>query len=166
MRFSHRKKIKIADDLGTGRERAVHGVRNKGTPRPRAWRSPRNPANGEKEFTRLLANARARTWWPASAHQPHADLSTLEGLPEEAGRELGRGVRHPENHFRDMCGHRVHHRAGKLWMLQTRVGKRTAAAAARISPSKWREGGPHLRGARRPSCGMTPSSSDSAAAHP
>src|SRR5690606_41584582 len=38
-----------------------------------------------------------------------------------------------ENHYRDLCDIEFTIERGKLWMLQTRVGKRTAAAAFRIA---------------------------------
>jgi pyruvate,orthophosphate dikinase len=38
-----------------------------------------------------------------------------------------------ENHYRDLCDIEFTIEGGKLWMLQTRVGKRTAAAAFRIA---------------------------------
>ena len=45
-----------------------------------------------------------------------------------------------ENHFRDMCDIEFTIEQGKLWMLQTRVGKRTAAAALRIAIEMEKEG--------------------------
>ena len=38
-----------------------------------------------------------------------------------------------EGHYRDLCDIEFTIERGKLWMLQTRVGKRTAAAAFRIA---------------------------------
>ena len=38
-----------------------------------------------------------------------------------------------ENHYKDLCDIEFTIERGKLWMLQTRVGKRTAAAAFRIA---------------------------------
>ena len=38
-----------------------------------------------------------------------------------------------ETHYRDLCDIEFTIERGKLWMLQTRVGKRTAAAAFRIA---------------------------------
>src|SRR5699024_7152131 len=45
-----------------------------------------------------------------------------------------------ENHFRDMCDIEFTIEQGKLWMLQTRVGKRTAAAALHIAIEMEKEG--------------------------
>ncbi len=45
-----------------------------------------------------------------------------------------------EDHYRDMCDIEFTIEQGKLWMLQTRVGKRTAAAALRIAIEMVEEG--------------------------
>ena len=42
-------------------------------------------------------------------------------------------MRRLETHYRDLCDIEFTIERGKLWMLQTRVGKRTAAAAFRIA---------------------------------
>ena len=42
-------------------------------------------------------------------------------------------MRQLETHYRDLCDIEFTIERGKLWMLQTRVGKRTAAAAFRIA---------------------------------
>lgn len=39
----------------------------------------------------------------------------------------------PETHYRDLCDIEFTVQRGKLWMLQTRVGKRTPAAAFRVA---------------------------------
>jgi pyruvate,orthophosphate dikinase len=45
-----------------------------------------------------------------------------------------------ENHYRDLCDIEFTIERGKLWMLQTRVGKRTAAAAFRIATQLVKQG--------------------------
>ncbi|MFR5091653.1 MAG: PEP/pyruvate-binding domain-containing protein [Adlercreutzia equolifaciens] len=70
---------------------------------------------------------------------PIADLKTVEGL-EEAGAQLEEIFDVLENHFRDMCDIEFTIEQGKLWMLQTRAGKRTAAAALRIAIEMEKEG--------------------------
>ena len=78
---------------------------------------------------------------------PIAELKDVDGL-EEAGRELEEVFVTLENHFRDMCDIEFTIEQGKLWMLQTRVGKRTAAAALHIAIEMEKEG-PHLEGGGR-----------------
>ena len=70
---------------------------------------------------------------------PIAELKDVDGL-EEAGRELEEVFVTLENHFRDMCDIEFTIEQGKLWMLQTRVGKRTAAAALHIAIEMEKEG--------------------------
>ena len=56
-------------------------------------------------------------------------------------------MRQLEEHYRDLCDIEFTIESGKLWMLQTRVGKRTAAAAFRIAVQLVDEG--HIEGTRR-----------------
>ena len=94
----------------------------------------RNPANGEREFYGdYLVNAQGEDVVAGIRNtSPIADLKTVEGL-EEAGAQLEEIFDVLENHFRDMCDIEFTIEQGKLWMLQTRAGKRTAAAALRIA---------------------------------
>ena len=63
----------------------------------------------------------------------------MAGL-EEAGKQLEEIFVVLENHFRDMCDIEFTIEQGKLYMLQTRVGKRTAAAALHIAIEMEKEG--------------------------
>jgi pyruvate, orthophosphate dikinase len=59
-------------------------------------------------------------------------------LPNAQGEDVVAGIRNTltrrlETHYRDLCDIEFTIERGKLWMLQTRVGKRTAAAAFRIA---------------------------------
>ena len=65
--------------------------------------------------------------------EPIADLKTTPGL-ESAGEELERVFLTLEAHSRDMCDIEFTIEQGKLGMLQTRVGKRTAKMCIRDSP--------------------------------
>ena len=60
-------------------------------------------------------------------------LQDLERINKPAFDELMQIMRTLENHYRDLCDIEFTIERGKLWMLQTRVGKRTAAAAFRIA---------------------------------
>ena len=60
-------------------------------------------------------------------------LADLEKINKPVYDEL-RGIMHKlETHYRDLCDIEFTIERGKLWMLQTRVGKRTAAAAFRVA---------------------------------
>ncbi|MEU6999945.1 pyruvate, phosphate dikinase [Nonomuraea sp. NPDC046570] len=60
-------------------------------------------------------------------------LQDLERLDKNAYDELMATMEKLENHYRDLCDIEFTIERGKLWMLQTRVGKRTAGAAFRIA---------------------------------
>ena len=66
-------------------------------------------------------------------------LSMEEAMPETFA-ELGRVFDTLENHYRDMQDIEFTVERGKLWMLQTRSGKRTAKAALRIAVEMAAEG--------------------------
>lgn len=67
-------------------------------------------------------------------------LIQLEIINPEAYLELQRIMTLLENHYRDMCDIEFTVEQGKLWILQTRVGKRTAEAAFRIATQLVDEG--------------------------
>jgi pyruvate,orthophosphate dikinase len=60
-------------------------------------------------------------------------LQDLETIDPASYAQLLEIMRTLENHYRDLCDIEFTIERGKLWMLQTRVGKRTAAAAFRIA---------------------------------
>ena len=60
-------------------------------------------------------------------------LTELEQLDPASYGELLQCMRRLETHYRDLCDIEFTIERGKLWLLQTRVGKRTAAAAFRIA---------------------------------
>lgn len=137
----YRKQNKISDDLGTAVNVQSMIFGNKGNTSATGVAFTRNPANGEKEFYGdYLVNAQGEDVVAGIRNtSPIADLKTVEGL-EDAGRELEEVFVTLENHFCDMCDIEFTIEQGKLWMLQTRVGKRTAAAALHIAIEMEREG--------------------------
>ncbi len=60
-------------------------------------------------------------------------LADLEQIDKKSYDELLHIMQTLEEHYRDLCDIEFTVERGKLWMLQTRVGKRTAAAAFRIA---------------------------------
>ena len=137
----YRQKEKIADDLGTAVNVQSMVFGNKGDTSATGVAFTRNPANGEREFYGdYLVNAQGEDVVAGIRNtSPIADLKTVEGL-EEAGAQLEEIFDVLENHFRDMCDIEFTIEQGKLWMLQTRAGKRTAAAALRIAIEMEKEG--------------------------
>lgn len=137
----YRKQNKIADDLGTAVNVQSMVFGNKGNTSATGVAFTRNPANGEKEFYGdYLVNAQGEDVVAGIRNtSPIADLKHVAGL-EAAGTELEEVFTTLENHFRDMCDIEFTIEQGKLWMLQTRVGKRTAAAALHIAIEMVKEG--------------------------
>jgi pyruvate,orthophosphate dikinase len=104
----------------------------------------RNPATGAKVFHgEFLANAQGedvvagiRTPQPIneeSRTNPTRDLPTLAQTMPRPYRELARLARTLERHYRDMQDLEFTIENGRLWLLQTRTGKRTARAAVQIA---------------------------------
>jgi pyruvate,orthophosphate dikinase len=67
-------------------------------------------------------------------------LVALEGINKAVYDELMAILATLENHYKDLCDIEFTVERGKLWMLQTRVGKRTAGAAFRIATQLVDEG--------------------------
>ena len=137
----YRKQNKIADDLGTAVNVQTMVFGNKGETSATGVAFTRNPANGAKEFYGdYLVNAQGEDVVAGIRNtSPIAELKHVEGL-QKAGAELEGVFVTLENHYRDMCDIEFTIEQGKLWMLQTRVGKRTAAAALHIAIEMVKEG--------------------------
>ena len=67
-------------------------------------------------------------------------LQDLEQLDKASYDQLLQIMETLERHYRDLCDIEFTVERGKLWMLQTRVGKRTAGAAFRIATQLVEEG--------------------------
>ena len=67
-------------------------------------------------------------------------LTDLEGIDKPSYDQLMDIMSTLENHYRDLCDIEFTIERGKLWMLQTRVGKRTAAAAFTVATQLVDEG--------------------------
>jgi len=111
----------------------------------------RDPSSGDKRFYgEYLVNAQGedvvagiRTPLPvnrASRSESSGDLPTLEERMPRAYRELVRIYKRLEKHYRDMQDIEFTIERGKLWVLQTRNGKRTANAAVKIAVDMAKEG--------------------------
>lgn len=137
----YRKQHGISDDLGTAVNVQAMAFGNKGETSATGVAFTRNPADGTKEFYGdFLVNAQGEDVVAGIRNtEPIADLKTTPGL-ESAGEELERVFLTLEDHYRDMCDIEFTIEQGKLWMLQTRVGKCTATAALRIAIEMVEEG--------------------------
>ena len=130
----YRQKNKIDDNMGTAVNVQCMVFGNKGNTSATGVAFTRNPADGTKEFYGdYLVNAQGEDVVAGIRNtSPISELKHVEGL-QEAGAELEEVFVILENHFRDMMDIEFTIEQGKLWMLQTRVGKRTAMAALAIA---------------------------------
>ena len=130
----YRKQHGISDDLGTAVNVQAMAFGNKGETSATGVAFTRNPADGTKEFYGdFLVNAQGEDVVAGIRNtEPIADLKTVPGL-EEAGKQLDEIFVKLEEHYHDMMDIEFTIEQGKLWMLQTRVGKRTAMAALAIA---------------------------------
>jgi pyruvate, orthophosphate dikinase len=111
----------------------------------------RNPSTGEsKLYGEFLINAQGedvvagiRTPQDITEYarkESGSDKPSMETAMPEAFKELTRIYSQLEKHYRDMQDMEFTVEQGKLWMLQTRGGKRTAKAALRIAVELANEG--------------------------
>ena len=108
----------------------------------------RDPSTGENRFYgEYLVNAQGedvvagiRTPQPVSSSRAKPDETPMEAVMPEAYRELLEVREKLEQHYRDMQDIEFTVQQKKLYMLQTRNGKRTAAASLRMAVDMAREG--------------------------
>ncbi|HEY8122672.1 MAG TPA: pyruvate, phosphate dikinase [Myxococcota bacterium] len=111
----------------------------------------RNPSTGDRVFYgEYLKNAQGedvvagiRTPQPinkASRSAESQHLPTLEQEMPRAYKELVRVQQRLEKHYREMQDIEFTIERGKLWMLQTRTGKRTVRAAVKVAVDMAKEG--------------------------
>ena len=129
---AYRVREKISHDLGTAVnvQAMVFGNRddNSGT----GVGFTRNAATGENTpYGDFLVNAQGEDVVAGIRHTE--DLEALRQKFPEIHEELLQIFHKLEAHYTDMCDTEFTIEQGKLWMLQTRVGKRTGAAALRMA---------------------------------
>ncbi len=111
----------------------------------------RNPSTGENElYGEFLINAQGedvvagirtpQNITEAARIAAHSDKPSMESALPECFAEFVRVTHLLEKHYRDMQDMEFTVERGKLWMLQTRGGKRTAKAALRIAVDMAAEG--------------------------
>ncbi|HTN78390.1 MAG TPA: pyruvate, phosphate dikinase [Acidimicrobiales bacterium] len=92
----------------------------------------RNAATGEnKPYGDFLVNAQGED--VVAGIRNTEDLDSLSRQFPQIYKELLAIFRRLETHYRDMCDTEFTIEHGKLWMLQTRVGKRTGSAALKMA---------------------------------
>ena len=99
----------------------------------------RNPANGEKRFYgEYLLNAQGED--VVSGARTPSDVAELANEIPNAWNDLMKVADTLERHYRETQDIEFTIESGKLWMLQTRSGKRTAASAVKIAVDMVEEG--------------------------
>ncbi len=99
----------------------------------------RDPATGEKHlYGEFLVNAQGED--VVAGTRTPLPFEKLQELMPETYDELKEIAERLERHYRDMQDFEFTIQKGKLWMLQTRVGKRTGFAALKIAVDMVEEG--------------------------
>ena len=135
---AYRRSQKIPDDLGTAVNVQMMVFGNTGNDSGTGVAFTRNPSSGVKEvFGEYLLNAQGEdVVGGMRTPQP------ISGLKKELPKAYAQFVRicaQLEKHYRDMQDVEFTIERGKLWMLQTRSGKRTAQAAIKVAVDMARE---------------------------
>jgi pyruvate,orthophosphate dikinase len=135
----YRKVNNIADDLGTGVNIVAMVFGNMGDDSGTGVAFTRDPSTGERKFYgEFLVNAQGEDVVAGIRTPLHID-DMAKRLPG-AYRELLGVQERLERHYCDMQDLEFTVERGKLFLLQTRTGKRTAAAAVRIARDMVDEG--------------------------
>jgi len=135
----YRKMEQIPDDIGTAANVQAMVFGNMGDTSGTGVGFTRDPGSGEKVFYgEFLMNAQGEDV-VAGIRTPHP-ISELEAISPEAYAQLREITTSLENHYKDMQDFEFTIQEGKLYMLQTRNGKRTGPAAVRIAVGMVEEG--------------------------
>ena len=135
----YRKMEGIRDDLGTAVNVQAMVFGNKGDDSGTGVAFTRNPSNGESApYGDFLTNAQGED--VVAGIRLTKPLDAMGGEFPECHVQLLSVMKQLENHYRDMCDIEFTIEQGKLFILQTRVGKRTAAAALKMAVDMHAEG--------------------------
>ena len=128
----YRRRERIPHDLGTAVNICTMVFGNMGDNSGTGVCFTRDPSSGHSGvYGDYLENAQGED--VVAGIRNTLPLSALKEINKPVYDELRAIMRKLETHYRDMCDIEFTVERGKLWMLQTRVGKRTAAAAFRIA---------------------------------
>src|SRR5581483_6148551 len=139
--ITYRKLNGIPDDWGTAVNIVSMVFGNMGDDSATGVAFTRNPSTGEKKFFgEYLPNAQGedvvagiRTPLPISKAQVIGDEKSLEETMPAVYKQLEDVYKKLEGHYRDMQDIEFTIEHGKLYLLQTRTGKRTGFAAVKIA---------------------------------
>jgi pyruvate,orthophosphate dikinase len=135
----YRKMEKIPDEIGTAANVQAMVFGNTGETSATGVGFTRDPGNGERTFYgEFLINAQGEDV-VAGIRTPQP-ISELEKVMPEAYAQLRDITANLEKHYRDMQDFEFTIEEHKLYMLQTRNGKRTGPAAVRVAVDMVEEG--------------------------
>ena len=135
----YRKMYGISDSLGTAVNVQSMVFGNSGNDSGTGVAFTRNPANGEnKLFGEFLVNAQGEDV-VAGIRTPQPISEMADAFPEVYA-QFEKIANTLENHYKDMQDMEFTVEDRKLFMLQTRNGKRTAAAAVKVAVDLVKEG--------------------------
>jgi pyruvate, orthophosphate dikinase len=139
-RAKHYRRINnISDDLGTAVNVQAMVFGNLGETSGTGVGFTRNPATGEKEFYgEFLMNAQGED--VVSGVRTPVHILELQKIMPEVYNQLREITNRLEKHYRDMQDFEFTIQDGKLYMLQTRNGKRTGLAAVKVAIQMVEEG--------------------------
>ena len=128
----YRRQERIPGDLGTAVNVCSMVFGNLGPDSGTGVAFTRDPASGHQGvYGDYLQNAQGED--VVAGIRNTVPLADLEGLDKKSYDELMQIMETLETHYKDLCDIEFTIERGTLWMLQTRVGKRTAGAAFRIA---------------------------------
>ena len=135
----YRRAAGIPDDLGTAVNIVTMVFGNMGNDSGTGVAFTRNPATGEKEmYGDYLINAQGED--VVAGIRNTKKITELEKDMPDAYRQFLDIANKLEKHYRDVQDVEFTIERGKLWMLQTRSGKRTAQAAVKVAVDMVKEG--------------------------
>jgi pyruvate, orthophosphate dikinase len=128
----YRRQERIPADLGTAVNVVAMVFGNLGMDSGTGVAFTRDPGTGQQGvYGDYLQNAQGED--VVAGIRNTVPLQDLERIDKASYDQLMDIMATLENHYRDLCDIEFTIERGKLWMLQTRVGKRTAGAAFRIA---------------------------------
>jgi pyruvate,orthophosphate dikinase len=135
----YRRRNRIPDSLGTAVNVQAMVFGNRGDNSGTGVAFTRDPSSGEKRpYGDYLENAQGED--VVAGIRNTLALEDMGRVQPEAFKELEGHMATLERHFKDMCDIEFTLEEGKLWLLQTRVGKRTALAEWAIALDMVEEG--------------------------
>ncbi|MEU0172467.1 pyruvate, phosphate dikinase [Streptomyces massasporeus] len=128
----YRRQERIPGDLGTAVNVCSMVFGNLGPDSGTGVAFTRDPASGHQGvYGDYLQNAQGED--VVAGIRNTVPLAELEQIDKKSYDQLMQIMETLENHYKDLCDIEFTIERGVLWMLQTRVGKRTAGAAFRIA---------------------------------